>query len=202
MPTPALHNFLTAHPRVGFRLVTAATGEPVSAADAMAHARVDDSSESTYVSGLVSAARAHCEMMTGRGLSNEVRKLYAGDWSQCYDLDRTPIASITSVTYLPEDYSAAVTVDTGEYLLCAGEPDRVVFKNTFTFPALADRPDAVTIQYQVGASILPPLLLAAIKMIVADLYDLRTESITGTIISKNPRVQQILESHRIGGFAV
>lgn len=199
--TPALNNFLRAHPRVSYRLVTAATGQPVTTADAMAHARISESSETSYVTGLVNAARAHCEMQTGRSLSNEVRCLHSDSWAKFFDLDRTPTASVSSIYYYPEDEGAAVLVDSSLYDLNLGEPYRVRLKDTFTYPALADRQDAVSITYAASAAILPPLLLAAVKLIVADLYELRTESITGTIISKNPRVQQIIEGQRIGGFA-
>lgn len=202
MPTPALFNFLSLHPRVSFRLVTAATAEPVTTADAMAHATIDDTNEAAYVATLVSTARAQVEMMTGRSLTNEVRRMDASAWSQFYDLDRTPIASISSVTYFPEDYGNAVTVDPSYYLLSVGEPDRVIFKDTFNFPALADRQDAITVNYACSTGTIPAPLAYAIKVLVNDAFDLRTEQVTGTTISKSPRLQQILEAHRIGGFAV
>ncbi len=199
---PAFLNFLTTHPRVSFRLVTAATAEPVSTVNAMAHARISESSESGYVATLISSARSHCEMMTGRSLSNEVRRLYSGDWAQFFDLDRTPTASVTSIYYYPEGYGSAVLVDTSYYDLTPGEPDRVQFRDTFNFPALENRQDAVAITYACSAAVIPPQLSDAIKVLVADAYEVRTESVTGTIISKNPRLSQILERHRIGGYAV
>jgi uncharacterized phiE125 gp8 family phage protein len=186
--------------RVSFHLKTAATLEPVGLTEALAHLRITGTGPEAEVTHYVSAARAFIEAYTGRSLANETRIMRASCWLDTFDLDRSPIASITSVKYYPEDESGQVAVDPSLYWLGHSEPSVVGFKDAFTFPALDGRPDAVEIEYVCSPGVVPPDLLNAVKLVAADKEAFRLETITGTTQSAHPRLMQVLTAHRIGGF--
>jgi uncharacterized phiE125 gp8 family phage protein len=190
----------TIPPVVSFVPTVAASTEPITPADVLVFLRVTDAAQTAEVTAYAVAAREYVEKMTGRSLSDEERALYANGWASGYDMDRTPIASVESVKYWPADFSAQVTVDPSNYYLVAGEPARVMFKESFAWPALWSRPDAVEVRYTLAPSVAPTNLLHAMKMLAADMYEYRTPTITGTIVARTEILQNIINSHRLGGF--
>jgi uncharacterized phiE125 gp8 family phage protein len=185
-------------------LVTPAALEPVTVQEAMGHCRVSDTADEDYIASLIQAVRTQVEMLTGRALAAETRKLLCADWPETtysIDLDRSPASSITTIDYLPDGYGAAVTVDASNYFLAEGEPSRVIFKDSYSFPALAIRPDAVRVTYSTTPSTIPHGLRQAMLLQIAHLYDVRASVNIGNIVTEVPHAfRALLEMHRIGGF--
>lgn len=186
--------------RLSYQLKAAATLEPVGITEALAHLRVTGSGPDAEISPYVSAARGYIEALTGRSLANETRILRASEWLETFDLDRSPIASITSIKYYPEDESGQVTVDSSLYWLGHGEPVTVGFKAAFLYPSLDDRPDAIEIEYVCSPGVIAPELLNAVKVLAADNDAFRAATITGATHSQHPRLAEVITAHRIGGF--
>lgn len=188
-------------PKTSHLLVTAATSEPITVQEAMEHCRVTDSAESVYLTGLISVVRSYVEMQTGRALAAETRKLLSDEWAESLDLDRSPAAAVSSIAYWPDGYGAAVTVDSSNYILADGEPSRVIFKSTFSFPALAVRPDALSITYTTAPTTIPLGMKWAMLLMIAHLYDQRAPLNIGNIVNELPfSLSALLASHRIGGW--
>ena len=123
-----------------FRLITDATSEPVSLADARAYARIDDTSDDATVTSLIANARRHIERITGLALLTQTwvavfdrwpgayRSGLAGPWwdgvrdvplsmltgSDPVNLIKQPFQSVTQIQ-LRDAYGALSSVDPSIY---------------------------------------------------------------------------------------
>lgn len=88
-------------------LLVAPGEEPVSLADLKAQLRLEDSSEDALLTGLISAARGHVEMLTRRVLIVQSWRLYLDNWpkrsnippfARRIPLSPNPVRRIVSVT--------------------------------------------------------------------------------------------------------
>lgn len=186
--------------RTSYSVSAAATIEPITAEEAMEHCRVTDTNEVNYIESLISMARQFVEMQTGRALSNETRKMFANEWADSFALDRTPAAEITSLQYWPSGYGSQETVASSNYMLSADTPSKLVFKDTYEFPGLADRPDAICVTYKASATALSLGLRHCVLLLVSHLYDQRAPLNIGNIVNELPySLKAMIDMHRIGG---
>lgn len=185
-----------------YTLKTPPTAEPLSLADACAFLRISTGCEDVLVRSLIATAREIVENFTGRALAAEVWTLAADSW--CIDritLDRTPLVSVESVKYLPEGGGALVTLSGSDYaVITATQPGTVLL--LIDPPALADRPDAIQIEFTAGsATSMNATLRHALLLLVGHLYELRTPVNVGNIVNEIPMsLRHILESQRVGGW--
>lgn len=186
----------------------APTEEPVSLAEAKAFLRVDGEDDNAFITALIAAAREAVENFTGRALMPQTWRLNLCEWPTCsriIRLDRSPLATVTSVKYYPADGTAQATLDAGAYqVLTDPLPGFIALKSTETWPALFDRPDAVEIVFTAGhatALLVPQLLRSAMLLQLSHLYENRGPLNIGNIVNELPySLKYILESHRVGGW--
>ena len=65
------------------------------------------------------------------------------------------------------------------------------------------RPDAVEVTFVAGVADpddVPADLVDALLLILAERYENRNRTITGTTVAQLPTVENILRSYRVGGF--
>jgi uncharacterized phiE125 gp8 family phage protein len=162
-------------------LTTQPAVEPVSAAEAKAHCRVDITTDDTLISSLITAARRQCERYCDIGFVYQT-------YTITYDLNESPtqsrfiklpkgnVQSITSIKTYGTDNVASTFSDTNYRV----SNNRVVLNDNSNWPALSREFDVLEIIYTVGfgasASNVPQEIKQAILMLVAHWYENREAS--------------------------
>lgn len=193
--------------------LTPPTQEPVTLDDVLAFMRVDESDNPALVESLLVAAREKVERTTNRALLTQTWLLTLSAWpaghgyaGRLIELDRSPLASVTSVKYYPADGSAQQTLAAEAYhTLARPQPGVLCLRSGWTWPALADRPDAVEVTFVAGVekpSDVPERIKQAIRMLVAYWHDMnRTGVNIGNIVNQLPdHWDDIILQHRVGGW--
>lgn len=134
------------------RVYTAPAVEPLNAIEVEDHCRIDsDASEHMVLDGLIRTAREFVENYIGRALITQTLDLVLDGWPGSIVLPRSPVQTITSITYV--DYlgvSATVPV-TDYYLDDDNDPARVVLNYGKSWPTVALRPSgAIVVRYEAG----------------------------------------------------
>lgn len=155
--------------------VTSATGEIVSLEEARNHLRIWDTAEDGRVVALLEAARGYCEEWAELSLRQTMtRTLKASAWPrEGWRLRFPPVIAVSSVTY-QDATDTTQTLPAGQYRVL---PTRegyaaIEWTDAATFPALADRGDAVTVTYTTGwqsAAAAPAALKQAILLTLTHL---------------------------------
>lgn len=185
--------------------LTGPASEPLSLADAKSFCDITSSSRDADITAFIAAARDDIEEYTGLALIEQTWVLRLDAWlDRVITLDRSPLISVDGVKFYPADGGAQVTVSSGEYRAGVGcRPGFIQFLDTFGYPALADRFDAVEITFSAGhssAAAIDPSIIHALKLTVREFFDRPETIITGTIVAEVPRLRQLLDSKRVGGI--
>lgn len=208
-----------------YSLVTGPASEPVTLAEAKAHARIDSDTENDYITALIVAARELVCRLTGRAMITETWKLtldrWPGDeqeewWTGVRDgalsqltgtsieIRKAPFLALTSVEYLDEAGSAT-TVDSSIYYAspAPGEFGKVTLKRGQVWPVLYRNDGTVVVTFTRGygssASAVPNGLKHAIKMLVAHWYQNRepaSDCASGTMTPAG--FSALVEQFRVG----
>lgn len=177
-----------------YELVTGPASEPVTLAEAKAHARVDIDDDDALLTELITAARQWVEQNTGRCLITQTWRLALDAWpgqqgdqwwdgtregpitmldAQWLEFRRSPVIAITEVATLDEADAATVWASSNYYL--ARQPNgygRLVRKRGAVWPEVSDRgAGAIRIKATCGygplATDVPFPFRQAIKQLVA-----------------------------------
>lgn len=153
--------------------------EPVSLSEMRLHLRVDHDDEDALIQALITAARQHAETVTRRQLVTATWELREDAFPSGpeWPLPLPPLQSVASVKYLGED-GTEQTFDASNYVVdTASEPGRIVLKPGASWPSGPLYPaGAARVRFVAGyggASAVPEPIKAAIKLIVAHLYEHR-----------------------------
>ena len=172
--------------RATVKIVTPATGEPLSLADARAHLRVDGDEEDTLISFYISAARAHIEKCTQNRLRSETVDIFMDGFPGRIELPVYPATSITSITYYGTDDTATVWASTNYQADLDARPAVIVPKYSISWPSVTLRPmQGVKVRAVVGWATVPEDLMAALRMCLASLYENRQAVVVGDTGSAN-----------------
>lgn len=171
-------------------ITTAATVEPVTLAEAKAQLRLDDllTVDDDYISALISVARDRCENYCNQFFTEQgISLVYDVGFPSLLFLPY-PGLTVNSITYTDEN-NAQQTLDSADYIVDS-------INQTITF-----LDDYTAINYKVNATTSVPVQIVgvqqAIKMILTDLYELRTETAVGVSLSDNPAVKALLYPYRL-----
>lgn len=190
-------------------LVTPASAQPVTLAEAKAHCRVDHDEDDARLELAIEAATRHLDGyggILGRALLKQRWRQHLAFWpaSRCIDLVLAPVmADDVEVTARLADGSSQV-LDPGSYrLLSAGTASpRLLLAFSADLPALASEPDAVAIAYDAGygedPADVPAAIRAAILMMVGDLYRFTESAAPGAsaAVPMSPTVDRLLAPFR------
>lgn len=194
-----------------YTITTQPSAEPVSTQEAVAFLRSSgDASETATIAALIATAREMVEDFTGRCLLTTQFLCVASDfaggeitWSgNELALDRSPLVSVQSVSYIAEGATTPTTMDAADYTaITTTTPGRVLFLGDL--PALAERPDAVRVAFTAGAAT-PEAIKASLRhallLLVAHLYENRAAALEKSMNEIPLGLRHLLESHRVGGF--
>jgi uncharacterized phiE125 gp8 family phage protein len=168
-----------------YQLVTAPASEPVTLAEVQAHVRQDSSADDTYLTALITVARAAVEDECNTALITQTWDVFHAGFPACeyIRLPRGPIASVSSVKYTLAD-DTEQTFSNTKYDVDTRR-GRVVLKDSQLWPSETLRPmDPVVIRCVLGygnAAAVPTPIRQAILLIIGHLYEHREEVSLGNV---------------------
>jgi uncharacterized phiE125 gp8 family phage protein len=157
----------------GLKLVTDATVEPITAAEAKTYARISSSTEDTLTESLIKSARRHAEAITQRQLVNATWRLTL-DWFPSWQiiLPRPPLSSVSSIVYDEIEEGTATTMSASDYRVQT-DPEPGTVEPSYDaalWPTARVQSGAVRITYVAGygaaGSSVPEDIRTAIKWLV------------------------------------
>lgn len=184
------------------RIVTDATWEPVSVADARANSRIDISDDDALLLRMIRAARERAEAYTGRTIPQKTLRLAMDSFPvKGWWLPGAPVQSVTSVLYKDTNGNDA-TLSTSLYDVDTySEPGRIVRAWQAIWPNYRLVANSVRITYVAGytaATAVPEGIKSAILLMAGTLYQNR-EDVGDVQRYKMPRAaEDLLEPYRIG----
>lgn len=184
-------------------LVTPPASEPITLAEAKAHLRVDDAANDDYITALIPAARQWVETHTGLALLEQEWQ-YSTDrfpcWHESIKLGKSPLISVESVRYVDTN-GVTQLLAADQYLV---DTNYVLGRISPAFgaiwPATRCQPSAIQIAFTAGyddVASIPSTLIAAMKLLIGDLYVNRESSIVDMSILINPAVMALLDPWRL-----
>lgn len=189
---------------MGLIRVTPATAELVTLADAKAHLRVDEdlTDEDDLVTTLRDAAIDLVESYLHRALLQQTWRLTLDAFPECDRFVRLPrpnLLAVTAVGYVDAD-GAPQTMAPADYVADAATlPGELALAYGASWPVARCQRNAVTITFTAGygsaAAAVPKAIIAAVLLVLGDLYANREGQIVGTIVAENPTVVALLASH-------
>lgn len=176
--------------------LTAPAAEPLALEDARSHLRVDGDDDDFDIAAMIAAARERAEHYCNRYFA---KATFAG-W-----LDEFPAGEIrlpggtTAITEIKyrDTSDAELTLLSGNYRVNIERRTIVPIDSwpvgtdvRVAFTAGNDAQDPDTEQT-------PPAVIAAIKLMVGDLYNVREVSVIGASVEMSDTVRHLLNAHRI-----
>lgn len=171
----------------------------VSLDQAKDHLRVRHDDEDALITAYIAAATAHIDGpggWLGRALGDHVLEARFDTFECIGALPYPPVIEVESVKYIDGD-GVETTVAPSVY-----EVRGTVIGTTWgqSWPSPRSEPEAVRIRYRAGYQILPSPILAAILLMVGDLYRNRGEALinqTTAQVAMSTTVQNLLAPFRV-----
>jgi uncharacterized phiE125 gp8 family phage protein len=189
------------------QLITKPAIEPISLATAKEQCRVDATFtlDDDYISSLIVAARQWAEGYTGKSFISQVWELKLDRWHFPIRLQRGPLISVTSITYVDSEGSSRILSALDYQVVASNIPPLIVPSYATVWPSLRVQPDAATVTYVAGYGAamtdVPQQIRQAIKMLVAHWYEHREPAIVGAPVAQVPMtVESLLAMDRIFNF--
>ncbi|HEX7791659.1 MAG TPA: head-tail connector protein [Afipia sp.] len=182
-------------------LLNPPAAEPLSLAEAKSFVRVEHSDDDAVIASLVSAARNHVEALTRSGLIAQTWRLVLDGWPDSGRIRPRigPLLSLAAVRVFNEagDPSA---VDAGIFVIdkAAG----TIAAPAWSLPPPGRSVAGIELDLVIGfgdaASDIPPMLLQAIRMLVAHWYENRGLIAIGQSVAMMPAsVNAMISSYRV-----
>jgi uncharacterized phiE125 gp8 family phage protein len=193
--------------RIHYSRTTGPASEPLTLDEAVRHLQLSVNGDNTYINSLIAVARDVAENATGQALLTSTWLAVCNDWpnsSGTLSIAVSPVTSITSVRYYAEGSATLTTVSSSLYTVSTNvTPAVITFSDDFTYPELANRPDAVQVVFVAGnatAATIAPGLKHALRILVRHYYD-HPELIASGAYDELPfGLRHLLESNRVGGY--
>lgn len=183
--------------------------EPVSLADAKQALRLTGADEDGYLTNRIVEARRLVERWLGRQLITATWKLYLDEFPDEVLLEKLPVATVTSITYVDLD-GTTQTLASADYqtdITSQDTPARIMPAYGKSWPdTRADTYNAVCVTFTAGygaaATSVPDTIKAAILLLVGHRYELREPLNIGNIVNEIPfSVQALLAIEDSGAYA-
>jgi uncharacterized phiE125 gp8 family phage protein len=197
---PAIASTLT-----GPGLIAPPLIEPISLAELKLHLYVDDTDHDSMLESILITAREHVENITGRYLLTQTQQYCLSGWPD-KDYIKLPggnLQSVSSIKWKDTDGTSTTLTLTTDYLVERNGAGigRIVLPYGVSWPSGSLYPsNPITIEYVCGwttAALVPYAIKAAIKLICADLYEMRGEPTIGQIVVENKAAKVLLASYKL-----
>ena len=150
--------------------VAAPATEPVSVANAKAHARIDGTDEDTLIPFYIAAARDHVELYCGVRFAERTGvALKAESFDDFAILPEAPVTAVTGITYIDTE-GATQTLSTDVYeVRNQGLDCSIVLKYNQVWPSI-QAGSRITVTATIGSATVPGSVTAALLLMFAHLY--------------------------------
>lgn len=186
------------------RVKVAPAESVISVEDAKLHLRLDHDDEDELIASLIEAATLHCEDVARRAFVTRtlVGELDCWPMEDRITLPYSPAVSVVGITYIDEAGNSH-TFDASNYLVNVNrEPGLIILRRNVYWPTdeLLEV-GAIAVEWVAGygdAEDVPATYKAAVKLVLADLYENR-EAVNvaqGLSISTNPTIDRLLMTDR------
>lgn len=149
--------------------------EPVTTAAAKLHMRVEHDADDVLIDGLIVAARAMIEKMTGTRMVTQTVAFKTGNWAAMAQLPVAPISAISAISYIDSGGLAQTLSGSIYEARLAGLQPSVVLKYSNSWPGIQAGSE-ITVTAVAGYGVAgeqPAEILLAIKMLAAHWYERR-----------------------------
>ena len=186
---------------MAYTLITAATQEPVTLAEAKLHLREDGSENDARITALISAARRLAEQKTGRAFAPQTWELVMDEFPEAFMLLPAPIAAITSVKYIDADGIEQTLDPSGYQLDKDSRPGYLVPAYGAAWPSPRLQANAVRVRYTCGHAV-ADAQLAALKqwmLIAIGVWYKHAEATADGALNELPRtyVDGLLDEYKV-----
>lgn len=184
-------------------VTTAPASEPLSRTDVKNYLKIASvvTADDTLIDGQIVAARNIVQNYTGRKLITQTvtEKRDAFTLEKSFPLRWSPVTSVTSITYLDRNGDSQ-TLSPDVYGVDLYDiPNRIYLKYGQSWPDVYPHGQAITIVYVVGyasASAVPDELKQVMYMLIADMYENRTD-----YVKRLPTAAEyLMDQHRVKLF--
>jgi len=181
-------------------LVEEAPTEPLSLSSAKSHLRLDDiNDEDAAILSLITSARQIIERMINRDIvvkawDYKLPRFPVG----AIALPKAPVTSITSITYIDPDGTLQTLSDSLYDLYGDDTYADAGLAYDKQWPSTREQRDAVVVRFVTGYTSVPAPIVHAMKMIVADLDNYRSNTIATGAVPKevNLSIKYLLAPYR------
>lgn len=189
---------------MGLVLVTGPTSDPISLAEARAHARVTSDDDDGLIVGYILAARQYIEEITGRALLSKIFDFKIDGWPRSAEIElpRVPLISVISVSYV-DTAGATQSLAADQYQVVTSDLiGRIVPAYGVTWPQVRSQPESVTVRFDAGHGTnpgsIPEALRQAVLLLVGYWYDVREAVNIGNTVNEMPfAVDSLIAPYRV-----
>ena len=187
-------------------IVTQPASEVVTVAEMKAHLRIESDDEDTLIGDYITAATDMVDAEfgeLGRALITQSWSLVmpAFPTSGRFDLPVSPVQSITSITYYDSDNVQQTLLADAYRLTILPDRARVDLVTGYSWPAIYDRADAVTVTYAAGygdaSTDIPEGIRQGIRLMAAHLYENREAATEARLMEAPVGIRHILMKYRV-----
>lgn len=182
---------------MGIKVVTIATTEPVTLAEAKLHLRLDTSDEDSLITAQIKRAREECEHLLGRSIATRTMGLYLDDFPDgAILLPRGPVVSIDWLRYV-DTAGALQTISSANYTIDDAQVEPWLLPAYgYEWPQSREQANAVNVQYVAGFASCPEVIRGWILMRIGSLYRFR-EADAERVPMPLPFVDRMLDEYRV-----
>ena len=185
-----------------FKVVTAATSNPITLTEAKTHLKVDTTADDTFITNLIKSATSSAQEYTNRFFIQTTIQQVGDKWEDISNLFKSPVASVTNIKYVDPSGSLQ-TLSTDVYFVDdVNKPARIGLKPNQSFPEIIDRLNAVQVNYVVGLATgsdeVDEGIRQALLLTIGNWYQNRQAVVTGTLATELPmNAKFLLDQYKI-----
>ena len=200
-------------------IVTEPTDEPINEREVKEHCRIEvgETGEDEFIRSLIVTARKYVEQITGRAILDQTWDLYLDDWPEgdVIVIPKPPLiwtVADSYVKYTDSDdtthtfYNVGPPVTYDYDVDTDSEPGRIVLKYGESWPCATLRPmNPINIRFDCGwtePANVPDGIKSAMKLLIADMYEIREPKIIGATVQTLDTVDILLASYRLWDWNV
>lgn len=182
----------------GLKVATEPAEEPVTLIEQKLFSRVDTSADDDLISSLISAARRMCEQYTHRAFVNTTYDLTINSFTGRIQLPRSPLSSVTSITYLDTAGDSQVLATSVYRVVTGFEPGIITLDYGQSWPSIYPVDGPITVRFVAGYgaedSDVPADIRHAIKLLAHEMYEHREYQIETKQLTTNRTAVNLLSS--------
>lgn len=170
---------------MAYKIITAATTEPITLAEARSHLRIEAFGsplahpDDAQIAMMITSAREWCEQYTSRAFAVQTIEMAMDIFPDAIELPLVPTNSITSVTY-SDTANATQTLSNTVYLLDDySKPNKLALTLNSVWPSTSEVTNNIKVRMVVGNTsvTIPSPIKSAILLLIGSLYENRQEDL-------------------------